>query len=462
MIKVTKPIVAAIIVDLAIVFAHGMAVVPPATWAAQGVRLTLGPYLQALTPELAIACWGTDGAVAGGAVVYGTTSEYGSKARAEQVGTVQCARLVDLKSYTRYHYRVLQGDAALSANATFRTLAGPDQESLSLVAWGDNRTNYTIHRQLAGKVKETAPDLVINVGDFVESGERMSDWRIFFDAERELLANAPFYPVLGNHEQNSPLYFSLLSLPGNKRWYSFDSGPVHFVALDVVFSGYRLGSEQYTWLEQDLKETSRPWKIVYFHFPPYSFSAYRPGIEAVRRTLPPLFERYGVQLVLSGHDHYYQRNQVNGLTYIVTGGGGAPLHPVARSAVTLFTEETYHFLKISVNKDVLTSTGVRLNGSEFDPFSLVLVKAGTERQEPPATPRSGSPVSPEPAAISPSAEISLIEGLSCLRCHRPFRLTNGQLLAYAWDYHRSAAVAGGVVLASFMLALGLRYARARS
>lgn len=434
---------------------------PPSVESAQGVQLTRGPFLQNATTDSALVCLETNPAAVA-TVVYGTTSEYGSVARGERAEKAQCVRLPGLLSYTRYHYKVLVDGAELAPGATFRTLAGPEQKSIRFTAWGDNRTNFSIHRQLAGVVKSAAPDFVINVGDFVESGRRQRDWNLFFEAQRELLANAPFYPALGNHEENSPLYFSLLSLPGNERWYSFDSGPVHFIALDVVFSDYQPGSEQYAWLERDLRDTTLPWKIAYMHFPPYSFSSFRSGGEGLRKGLSPLFEKYGVQLVFSGHDHYYQRNQVDGVTYIVAGGGGAPLHAVRKGPSTLHAEETYHFVKVSVEDRVLTSTGVRLDGTEFDSFSLILPKV--EREEGSATsqrmPREAEPI-PEGAVTVPPSEPAasaahspgLVETLSCRRCHKPFRLANRQLLVYGWDYHRSFAIGG--VLASVVGGAGL-------
>ena len=185
----------------------------------------------------------------------------------------------------------------------------------------------------------------------------------------------------------------------------------------------------------------------------------------MRKALPPLLEKYGVQLVLSGHDHYYQRNQVNGITYIVTGGGGAPLHPVGRGPSTLFAEETYHFLRVAVRRDVFAVTGVRLDGSEFDPFSLRLATPAGEQNEPlpigESVGESVAPVTSAPPVASPPAEMSPLESLSCRRCHQPFRLSNGQLLAYGWDYHRSFLVAGGVSSALVVLALLVMRRRSR-
>lgn len=435
----TKPIVAVLLGWLMTIFTLGCTWTSPSAEATQAIQLTRGPYLQNVTPDSALICWEAD-APHSGAVFYGSTAQYGSIAPTDRIDKGHCVRLPDLTAYTPYHYQVWGEEAPLSPDAAFRTLAGREQDSINFVAWGDNRTNHPIHRQLAGRVREALPDFVISMGDLVESGRRMSDWDVFFNVERELLANAPLYPVLGNHEQNSSLYFDLFALPGNERWYSFDSGPAHLVGLDVVSSAYKPGSEQYAWLEQDLRETTQPWKIVFLHYPPYSFSQYRGGVQEVKEALTPLFEKYGVQLVLSGHNHFYQRNLVNGVTYIVTGGGGAPLHTVATSPWTVYTEQTYHFLKLSINGSVLTSTGVRLDGSHFDTFSLRLSSPEGERKEP-------SQTSVEVAPIATQMPMGLVETWSCRRCHDPFRLNNRQLLTYGWQFHGPFVVAGGLALA---------------
>src|SRR3972149_2517686 len=168
------------------------------------------------------------------------------------------------------------------------------------------------------------------------------------------MSGAPVYPVLGNHENDSPNYFPLFDLPGNERWYSFDSGPLHVVGLDVVFSSFEPGSEQYRWLEQDLASTTHPWKLVFMHFPPYSSSRPQGSNEEAQRYLVPLFEKYGVQLVVSGHAHNYERSMLNGVTYLVAGGGGAPLHVSGKGPLTIYSETTYHFVKIDIEGGVLT------------------------------------------------------------------------------------------------------------
>ncbi|MFH1484447.1 MAG: metallophosphoesterase [Chloroflexota bacterium] len=414
----TSPFVAAIVACMVVLSAIGVTWVSPSAVASEIVRFVKGPYLQSVTTNSAIVCWEAD-SVHSGTVVYGTDLEYSHIARSERKDESHSVRLPALKPHARYFYKVLVEGADSSPGASFVTLAGPDQEDIAFVALSDTQTNHPVHGALVNLIKATAPDFVIHMGDVVETGRHGSDWNVFFMLERGLLSSIPIYPALGNHDENSPIFFSLFVLPGNERWYIFDSGPAHFVALDVVFSDYEPGSEQYAWLEQDLENTTRPWKIVYFHFPPYHFSSYRSGDEGVRKALTPLFERQGVQLVLSGHNHSYQRNVVNGVTYVVAAGGGGRLYPVGKGPFTVYTESVHHFLKIAINGRVLTSTAVRRDGSEFDRFSLRLPIPQREWSEllegvriptpvvsePPVFPEDSGPANPQakPAreAVSP-------------------------------------------------------------
>lgn len=421
-----KSLVGVILSLLLMTLIAGWAVASPAPTLADGVELAKGPYVQRVTTTSAVVRWEAGDGVAA-SFEYGTTSQYGQNALVSRTGNLQeRVQLSGLKPYTRYYYRVLGQDGEPIASASFKTLAGPEHGKISFVAWGDNRTNHGIHGQLANLIAGARPDFVLNVGDLVESGRRQADWDTFFVLERELLARAPLFSAIGNHEEDSPLYFSLFSLPGNERWYSFDSGPAHLVALDVVFSDFGPGSPQYAWLEKDLAETDRPWKVVFLHYPPYSFTPFRGGVDSVKQALTPLFEKYDVQLVFSGHNHHYQRNVVNGVTYVVTGGGGAPLHPVSTSRWTAYGEETYQFVKLSIDNGILEASSVRLNGTEFDRFSLAL------------------PTEEVSGGVAVSDAVAGSEG-------RPQEL---------WDFHRSLLVPGGVGGIVFALAfVGVRRSR---
>ena len=114
----------------------------------------------------------------------------------------------------------------------------------------------------------------------------------------------------------------------------------------------------------------QPWKFVVFHIPPYSTGRHGSAL-SVRETLSPLFESNGVQIVFTGHDHDYERSIANGVVYIVSGGGGAPLYSqVGSSEWSVYFESTLHFLLASIDGDMLRVAAIRPDGSRFDAFQM--------------------------------------------------------------------------------------------
>jgi predicted phosphodiesterase len=335
------------------------------------VVLARGPYLQSVTADTIIVVWETD-RPSPGEVVYGETEARASRVADPEVGTRHAVTLTDLVPYTAYHYRVESGGVPLSQGAIFRTAASPEQVAFEFVVFGDTRTQHQFHQAVVEGIVAQKPDFVIHTGDLVESGDVASQWDTFFEIERELMARAPLFPALGNHEVNSPRYFDLFYLPGNERWYAFDYGNARFVCLQVDgIVDFGPDSEQYAWLEETLAANTQPWIFVAFHVPPYTSV---PDIleDAVRQVLTPLFERYGVDVVFNGHRHNYERNEVNGVTYIVTGGGGAPLYAMQeREPTQAAFAVTYHFVRVEVDGDRLVATAISSEGEVLDQFERV-------------------------------------------------------------------------------------------
>ena len=185
------------------------------------------------------------------------------------------------------------------------------------------------------------------------------------------MARAPLFPALGNHERNHQHYFDLFYLPGNERWYAFDYGNACFISLQVDgIVDFGPGSEQYDWLEKELAANTQPWLFVYFHIPPYTSSRKESGIEQdVRQALAPLFEQYSVDVVIAGHHHNYERNEVNGVTYIVSGGGGAPLCVMEEPELTRKAfAVAYHFILLEIDGNHLGATVYSSQGKILDEF----------------------------------------------------------------------------------------------
>ncbi|MBK8780779.1 MAG: M4 family metallopeptidase [Anaerolineales bacterium] len=135
-----------------------------------------------------------------------------------------------------------------------------------------------------------------------------------------------FYPILGNHDWLTTIgqlpkpYLDYFSLPGNERYYDFIRGPVHFFAVDSDINepdGITSNSIQGQWLQSALSASTSPWNVVYLHHSPYSS-----GLHGSNTTLQWPFQAWGADIVLSGHDHTYERLSINGFPYIVNGVGG--------------------------------------------------------------------------------------------------------------------------------------------
>jgi hypothetical protein len=209
-------------------------------------------------------------------------------------------------------------------------------------------------------------DLIVHVGDIAYTSGTIDELEErTFAVYAPLLGYVPLYGIAGNHEHvtdDAAPFRAVFALPGNERWYSFDWGQVHFVGLDTEEDL----DEQAAWLDADLAATDRPWKIVFMHEPPYS-SGEHGSSASTRAAFAPILEAHGVQLALTGHDHHYERTvPIEGVTYVVTGGGGGLRELEGTSAWTAHAEAAYHFLQIEVATEQLTLHAIADDGEQLD------------------------------------------------------------------------------------------------
>ncbi|HEC62040.1 MAG TPA: T9SS type A sorting domain-containing protein [bacterium] len=332
------------------------------------------PYLSSVTQTSIIVSWQTD-IPSDSEVEYGLTDSYDVTISDTSQVMIHSLKLTGLDPSTTYHYQVKSGETASEDN-TFQTAVTPDEDFI-FVAYGDTRTNPDDHLSVVNRIIAVNPKLVLNVGDLVEEGGVQYQWDIYFDTIKDLAKNTPIYSATGNHEGESPLYYNQLFLPHNnpdstEKYYSFDYGNSHFIALNTNIP-YLEGSAQYTWLESDLEAaSSADYIFVVFHHPPYCSSPDHGSDLAVRDAFCPLFETYGVDIVFTGHTHIYERTILfNGVTYIVTGGGGAPLHHVGHSSWTAYTESTLHLVKLSVSEFAVNLWMIRPDGTVGDSATVL-------------------------------------------------------------------------------------------
>jgi len=344
---------------------------------ANGAGLARGPYLQNLKPDSVTIVWKTGAPTSAASVRFGLSAAYDRSTTSGALALQHAVTLTGLVPAAEYHYRVFDGGEALTPDLTFRSGKGPEWPEFSFVALGDSRSDPASFGAVANRVKSLDPEILLHMGDLVTWGDDLSYWDPeFFEPAKEILSRACLFPAPGNHEASGAAYLEYFYLPpensGTERYYSFDYGGAHFIALDTLDS-YAPGSPQYNWLRADLAaRQDRQWIFVFLHYPPYSSGAGHGSDLAVRAALCPVFEEFGVDLVFSGHEHNYERSRVNGIFYIVTGGGGSPLHAVGASQWTQFSASAYHCCQISIGDggQSLAFRAILPNGALLDSFTL--------------------------------------------------------------------------------------------
>ena len=379
------------------------------------VTLVRGPYLKQPTDRSTIVVWATrESGLAevrydtpGGERTSPATSRLVAKAATGLAYDYYHheATVTGLSASTAYGYQPFVGGIAAAPKASLTTAPAPGTGAISFVALGDSGTGSLEQRQLAALIDREQAAFAMHVGDIAygsPDGTGDASYATYqsylFDVYK-WLPSLPFVPVEGNHDSRSTngdgkAYLDLFVLPESERYYSFDYGPVHFIALDTeyAFQDTSRRATQLAWLETDLAGTRQPWKIAFYHRAPYSSGGEHGSDLAVRAAFGPLFERYGVDLAITGHEHDYERtvpiresttSTDRAVTYVVTGGGGAPLYPAASSTWTAFSASRHEYLKVTVSGCTLTMTAVGLDGGVFDNGTV-------SHCAPPPPPPSGS------------------------------------------------------------------------
>jgi predicted phosphodiesterase len=163
-------------------------------------------------------------------------------------------------------------------------------------------------------------DFVLLLGDNLYGGEAPNDYKSkFADVYRQLLdQKVKFYATLGNHDEPAQRFYQDFNMDG-KEYYRFSKGNVAFYCLN---SNY-MDQKQVKWLEDELAKDTSEWKIAFHHHPPYSSGGKHGSDTALRKILEPIYLKYGVNIVLTGHDHFYERiKPQKGIYYFVSGAGG--------------------------------------------------------------------------------------------------------------------------------------------
>ena len=340
-----------------------------------------GPYLQTATPTSMVVRWRTD-ATEGSHVVYGTSrTEMTKSASAFGVGTEHIVQLSNLEPNTKYYYSVLGAPRPAAAADTARKEKAPAEDAPGRAqihsfttpppagatkptrVWflGDAGTKNDIQRAVRDHYYKftgsRATDLTILLGDNAYPDGTDADYQKgIFEMYPDMLRTTALWSCLGNHDgktansiTQSGVYYDVFTFPtrgqaggvasGTEAYYSFDYANIHFISLDSHDSERTIEGPMAQWLQADLAATKRDWIVAFFHHPTYTKGTHnsdteKPLIE-MRQVFLPILEAAGVDLVVTGHSHVYERSffidghygksdTFNAATFVKQKGNGRP------------------------------------------------------------------------------------------------------------------------------------------
>jgi len=250
-------------------------------------------------------------------------------------------------------------------------LPAPGQDG-PVIVYGDSRHGHDVHREIVSAIMAEGPIVVFHTGDYVTDPGREDQWDAFFEITAPLRDAVPFYPVRGNHDGAGATFISRFSLPAGASWYAVDLSDMRVLVLDSNTS-LSPDSSQYRWLRDELTSTESDGRYlcVVLHHPIYNSAG--GGHTEDEKGLIPILENMlvtsGVDLVFSGHVHTYERLEKDGVTYVISGGGGAGLYAqTERSDYSLVYEMRHHYVRLSPGDDGLHVEAIAADGNVIDAF----------------------------------------------------------------------------------------------
>jgi predicted phosphodiesterase len=311
------------------------------------------PYVQMRSTDSIVIRWLTENNHVG-VLRYGEDSDHKSSVRIEDSSVKNHSiKLRGLKPGTKYYYQV--GDIGNSHHfdADRHWFYTAPEETVATRIWvmGDSGKAGEIQSQVRQSAfdwmrdnpldrgSEEADhrarvDVWLALGDLAYRSGTNGQFQVaLFDPFEDLLNNTPLWPVYGNHDDRRWTYFRVFDLPTNaesggvasdtENYYAFDYSNVHFIVLDSQASDRSANGDMARWLRQDLARNLKPWTVVAFHHPPYTKGSHDSDDEGdsdgrmqeMRENIVPILEQAGVDVVLSGHSHMYERSQLVDCAY---------------------------------------------------------------------------------------------------------------------------------------------------
>lgn len=357
------------------------------------VRLNRQPYLQRTRQTSTVIAWRTE-AETDTLIEWGETPLLGDVAgnpgASDKAHDVE---LTGLRAGTRYYYRVTSGGQPVTARGSFNTAPAANVSDFTFLAFGDSGAASPEQLALGQLMSAEQADFAIHTGDVIYPygglGNAVNEYNArFFLQYGDFLGRLPIFPVIGNHDLIALLgqpFKDVFFLPDNgssiasELYFSFEWGDAKFIALETTGLFLVPVGDHARWLHDQIQNNTRKWLIVYMHVPLYSCGSH--GNNAIlKQVLGPLFENGGVDLVIAGHDHNYERTRpikdfnrdpaYPGLVHVVTGGGGAGLRGISPNSRTAVAQRANHYMRFSVRGDTLTGEAVGVNGQVIDTFTV--------------------------------------------------------------------------------------------
>jgi len=274
------------------------------------------------------------------------------------------------------------GQKVSNANAAGSRVSQPARSALPLslpskdgsvkfAIIGDTGTGSSKQQDIADfmvRYREIFPyEFVLLLGDNLYGTETPADYKKkFSDVYQKLLDNKiKFYATLGNHDEPNERFYEDFNMNG-KEYYRFSKGNVAFYSLN---SNY-MDKKQLEWLESELAKDTAEWKIAFCHHPPYSSGSKHGSDKSLREVVEPLFVKYGVNVVLTGHDHFYERiKPQKGIYYFVSGAGGKLREGNVKEKSPLtdnYFDRDMSFMLVEIAKDQMYFQAISRTGETVD------------------------------------------------------------------------------------------------
>jgi len=237
---------------------------------------------------------------------------------------------------------------------------------------GDSRDGEKVYTRLMQNILERRPAFIVHLGDMINRPHE-KEWRAFFNLSKPI--DLPFFPVVGNHDVGTTrlgeeIYRKQFSLPEEKTYYAFRAGGILFVILDSEKGKGRIMDEQWSWLKNLLSSSKERAKLIFLHRPLFvPMDSLKEGkamdrYPSDRDRLHQLFVRTEVKAVFAGDDHRYDRTEKEGITHVISGGGGAPI---------IYFKEMggfFHYVWVLVRKEKIEGEAVDPRGEIQDRFVI--------------------------------------------------------------------------------------------